>query len=189
MAGGGLEGRRGEADQIEAGHHGGEPAEPAVERRGQVKVVACRQSTSPVRIGASEERKASDAETVAMGMASRATHLMPHRFTTVKSQDDGDGDGFDRKARANTIAGWPRRRAARSGRRSEPSPTSSRCRSGPRARDCRAETPRRRRRRCRRRGLATSGSSSVQAGAAAQPSSTPRISNGTAALPWPRMSP
>jgi hypothetical protein len=31
--------------------------------------------------------------------------------------------------------------------------------------------------------------SSVQAGAAAQPSSTPTMSNGTAALPCPRISP
>ena len=31
--------------------------------------------------------------------------------------------------------------------------------------------------------------SSVHAGAAAQPSSTPTMSSGTAALPWPRMSP
>ena len=33
VAGGGLEGRRGEADQIEAGHHRGQIAEPAFEGR------------------------------------------------------------------------------------------------------------------------------------------------------------
>ena len=40
--------------------------------------VASVQFTSPPIIGASAETKASDADAVAMGMARRATHLMPH---------------------------------------------------------------------------------------------------------------
>src|SRR5258708_6766519 len=50
-----------------------------------VKSVACRQSTAPATIGMSVDRKASVAETVAIGIARRATHLMPQRLTTVKA--------------------------------------------------------------------------------------------------------
>ena len=66
-------------------------------------------------------------------MASRATHLMPQRFTQAEQADDGDGDGFDREPGQDTTAEWLKPRAARSARRSAPSPTSSRCRSAPRA--------------------------------------------------------
>lgn len=45
------------------------------------------------------ERKASVAETEAIGMARRATHLMPHRLMRVKNENDGDGHGFDRQRR------------------------------------------------------------------------------------------
>ena len=34
-------------------------------------------------IGESEEMNASEADTVAIGMASRATHLMPQKFTRL----------------------------------------------------------------------------------------------------------
>src|SRR5262245_42747454 len=50
-----------------------------------VKSIACRQSTVPLRIGTSDERKASAAETVAIGIASRATHLIPQKFTRVNA--------------------------------------------------------------------------------------------------------
>ena len=68
-----------------------------------------------------------------------------------------------------------RREDARSGRRSAPSPTSSRRRSGWRAPGCRGETPRRRSRRCRRRGSATSGPARSSPGTAIQLSSRPTI--------------
>src|ERR1700704_2453436 len=50
------------------------------------KVVACLQSTSPARMGMREERKASEAEAHAIGMARRVIHLIPHRFTNVKNK-------------------------------------------------------------------------------------------------------
>ena len=97
---GGLERRRRKADQIEAGHHRGQTAEPAGERRRQ------RESRSPAasrrrrrRSERSDETKASDAEAVASGMARRATHLMPQRLTKVKTTTIADRDRLDRQAR------------------------------------------------------------------------------------------
>src|ERR1700730_2645329 len=51
-----------------------------------VKVVVCVQSTSPVKIGMSDERKAREAEATAVGIARRVIHLIPHRFTNVKNK-------------------------------------------------------------------------------------------------------
>ena len=42
--------------------------------------------------------KASEADAVAIGMARRATYLMPQRFTRLNRPDDADRDRFDRKA-------------------------------------------------------------------------------------------
>src|SRR5882672_3985457 len=51
-----------------------------------VKVVACLQSTSPLRMGMRAERKARQAEANATGMARRVIHPIPHRFTKVKNK-------------------------------------------------------------------------------------------------------
>ena len=82
------------------------------------------------------------------------------------------------------VSAAPPRRAAPSPRRSAPSPTSSRPRSGWPGRGCTGGTPRRR---CAAMPPTRSGhisDSSVHPGAAAQDSSRPMTSSGTAALPW-----
>src|SRR4051795_5905714 len=48
------------------------------------KSVACCQSTLPVRMGMRPERKASTAESVAIGTAKRTTQRMPHRLIARK---------------------------------------------------------------------------------------------------------
>src|SRR5215468_5925504 len=52
----------------------------------RVKVVACLQSTSPLRIGIRDDKNAREAEATAIGIASRVTHFIPHRFTNVKNK-------------------------------------------------------------------------------------------------------
>ena len=158
VAGGGLERRRGEADQVEAGHHRRQIAEPAGEGRCQVKV----DRLPPVDVAAQDRERARKGTRAAprrwrSGSRGASTHLMPHRLTAVKSEHDARWRPPRPEGPAGTTAGSRRPRAARSARRSAPSPTSSRCRSAPRAPGCRAGTPPRRRRRCRRPGSATSG--------------------------------
>src|SRR4051794_25097519 len=47
------------------------------------KSKACRQSTVPEKIGVRAEMKAKDADIEATGIAKRAVHLMPVKFTAV----------------------------------------------------------------------------------------------------------
>jgi hypothetical protein len=49
-------------------------------------VVARRQSTWPAAIGASPETKASNAEALATGTATRVTHRMPIRFKAMNDR-------------------------------------------------------------------------------------------------------
>ena len=56
VAGGGLEGGRGEADQIEAGHDRGQLAEDALERRGQMVV----EGLPPIDIAGGDGRQPGD---------------------------------------------------------------------------------------------------------------------------------
>src|SRR5262249_35779916 len=51
-----------------------------------VKVVACLQSTSPVRIGIKKDKNGKKAEATAIGIASRVTNFTPQRFTNVKNK-------------------------------------------------------------------------------------------------------
>ncbi len=54
------------------------------------------QSTLPLNIGITAERKASPAEATAIGIVKRITHLTPHRLTTVKKStmhDASSGTG------------------------------------------------------------------------------------------------
>jgi len=48
--------------------------------------VAWRQSTCPLSMGITPDRKASAAETVAMGIARRVTQRTPHRLTARKNR-------------------------------------------------------------------------------------------------------
>ena len=50
------------------------------------------QSTLPLNIGITAERNASPAETTAIGIVKRITHLMPHRLMTVKKSTMHDAN-------------------------------------------------------------------------------------------------
>ena len=100
MAGGGLEGGRGEADQIEPGHHRGQVAEPALERRRQVVV----EGLLPIDVaGKSGSERGNEGE---RGRGRGDGHGEPRdpfdaaEIHEAEQADDGDGDGFDRKPRA-----------------------------------------------------------------------------------------
>ena len=77
VAGRGLEGGRGEADEVEPGHRGGDDAEEAVERRVEVEGDGARQSTVPAKIGMTAESRARKAATPATGIATRVTVTTP----------------------------------------------------------------------------------------------------------------
>ncbi len=50
-----------------------------------LKSVAWCQSTVPLRTGMIADRKANDADVVAIGIANLATHFIPHKLTAVNA--------------------------------------------------------------------------------------------------------
>ncbi len=97
MAGGGLEGRGREADQIEAGHHRGEVAEPALERRRQVEV----EGLVPIDV-AGDDRCQRGEEGKRGGRRGNGHRETRHPFDAThvhkgEQEHDGDGHGLDRK--------------------------------------------------------------------------------------------
>ena len=79
-------------------------------------------------IGMSEERKASDAEAVAIGIAKRVTHLIPHRFNDRKSKTMAQATACTGRFRQIPLLDGRCRQERASARTSAPNPTNNRSR-------------------------------------------------------------
>ncbi len=94
MAGGGLKRGRGEADQVKAGHHRGQLAEEALERRDQMKV----ERLMPIDVAGEDGGEPRDEGERGGGRGDRHSKAR-HPFDAAEIDEaeqanDGDGDRF-----------------------------------------------------------------------------------------------